>query len=81
MNTKSPCTIETQTPMTRPCSPAQSWVHEFLEPDQLSASKMRYGRRPLRRGTLILLWMLRVYVVLMIFIVALAIRGAFLGGN
>ena len=53
-----------------------SWVHEVLEPEQLTASKMRYGRRKLSRGTLILLWALRVYVVFMVFIIGLAVWTA-----
>jgi len=53
-----------------------SWVHEALEPDQLTATKMRYGRRKLDRGTLVLLWALRVYVVFMIWIIALAVWNA-----
>ncbi len=53
-----------------------SWVREVLEPDQLTASKMRYGRRKLSRGTLVLLWALRFYVVFMVFIVSLAIWNA-----
>lgn len=46
------------------------WIRDVLEPDQLSGSKRRYGRRPLGRGILILLWVLRLYVVLMILLVA-----------
>jgi hypothetical protein len=46
------------------------WIHGVLEPDQLAASKRRYGRRPLRGGILLLLWILRLYVVLMILLVA-----------
>lgn len=54
----------------------ESWVHEVLEPDQLTASKMAYGRRDLSRGTLVLLWALRAYVVLMVFIISLAVWNA-----
>jgi hypothetical protein len=50
-----------------------SWVHEVLEPDQFTASKTHYGQRKLSRGTLVLLWALRVYVVFMVFIVGLAV--------
>jgi len=53
-----------------------SWVHEVLEPEQLTASKIRYGRRKISRGTLILLWALRVYVVLMLFVISLAVWNA-----
>ena len=59
----------------------KSWVHEVLEPDQLSASKMRFGQRKLGRGTIILLWVLRAYVLLMFFIVPVAIYKAIHGGN
>ena len=53
-----------------------SWVHEVLEADQLTAAKMRYGRRKLSRGTLVLLWALRFYVVFMVLIIGLAIWNA-----
>jgi hypothetical protein len=52
---------------------AGSWVREVLEPDQLTESKMRYGPRKLSRGTLLLLWALRVYVVFMLIIIGLAV--------
>jgi len=58
-----------------PDSP-ESWVHEVLEPDQLTGSKIPYGRRKLGRGTLALLWVLRLYVVFMVFIVCLAVWNA-----
>jgi len=51
----------------------ERWVHEVLEPDQLTAARMRYGRKKLGTGTLVLLWALRVYVVFMIFIIGLAV--------
>lgn len=49
-----------------------SWVREALEPDQLSTAKktQRIGRRHLSTGTVIILWALRLYVVLMMFIIA-----------
>ena len=56
------------------------WVREVLEPDQLSTAKMNYGLRKLNRGTIILLWGLRVYAVLMVLIIALEIRNALHGG-
>jgi hypothetical protein len=37
---------------------------------------MAYGRRDLSRGTLVLLWALRAYVVLMVFIISLAVWNA-----
>ena len=51
----------------------ERWVHEVLEPDQLTAARMRYGRKKLGAGTLVLLWALRVYVAFMVFIIALAV--------
>jgi hypothetical protein len=68
-------------PMSHSSSAGESWVHDVLEPGQLTASKMRLGRRKLGRGTLVLLWALRAYVVLMFFIVAMAIHNAIHGGN
>ena len=60
---------------------SESWVHEVLEPDQFTASKIRYGRRKLSRGTLVLLWALRVYVVFMVFIVGLAVWNTLHSGG
>lgn len=49
-----------------------AWVREALEPDQLSTAKkgQKVGRRHLGTGTLIVLWALRLYVVLMMVIIA-----------
>ena len=47
-----------------------TWVHEVLEPDQLSTAKQRFGRRTLGRRTLVLFWALRIYVLLMVFLIA-----------
>lgn len=49
-----------------------AWVREALEPDQLSTVKkvQRIGRRHLSPATVIILWALRLYVVLMMFIIA-----------
>jgi hypothetical protein len=49
-----------------------SWVREVLEPDQLSSAKnmQHVGRRQLKPGTVIVLWALRLYVVLMMLIIA-----------
>jgi hypothetical protein len=46
------------------------WVHEVLEPDQLSASQAKYPLKKLTTGTLIILWAMRVYVVLMLLLIA-----------
>nr|BBH92165.1 hypothetical protein KTA_03640 [Thermogemmatispora argillosa] len=42
-----------------------SWVREVLEPDQLVESKVPLGRRRLGPGLLVLLWVLRIYVLVM----------------
>lgn len=48
------------------------WVRDVLEPDQLVEAKeqMRLGRKRLGRGTRILMWGLRVYVLFMLVVVA-----------
>ena len=55
-----------------------TWVREVLEPDQLSSTKnmQHVGRRQLKTGTVIILWALRLYVVLMMFIIAYQIWTA-----
>jgi hypothetical protein len=58
-------------------NPAAHWVHEVLEPDQFSRAKQPFGRRALSRRTIVLLWGLRVYVVLMVLLVALQTWNAF----
>jgi hypothetical protein len=58
---------------TGDASAPEAWVREVLEPDQLTAARMHYGRKTLGKGTLMLLWALRVYVVFMVFIIALAV--------
>ena len=58
-----------------PDSP-ETWVREVLESDQLTEAKMRYGRKKLTRGTLVLLWGLRVYVVFMVVIICMATWNA-----
>jgi hypothetical protein len=52
-------------------------VHEVLEPDQFSTAKQPFGRQALSRRTILLLWVLRVYVVLMVLLVALQTWNAF----
>ena len=56
---------------------AASWVHEVLEPDQFSSAKQPFGRQRLSRRTIILLWGLRVYVLLMVLLVALQAWNVF----
>jgi len=70
-----------QFPLPLTAMPMKSWVHEVLEPDQLSTSRKPYGRRPLGLPTLLLLWALRVYVLLMIVIVVLVVHNALLAGS
>ena len=61
--------------------PPASWVHEVLEPEQLSNTKQRFGRRRLSRGTLLLLWGLRLYVLLMVLLIAFQIWNALHAGG
>jgi hypothetical protein len=53
-----------------------AWVHETLEPEQLSHARRRFGRARVGRGTVLLLWALRIYVVLMTCLVGLQIWRA-----
>ncbi|MGA2018508.1 MAG: universal stress protein [Opitutaceae bacterium] len=55
---------------------AEAWVHEVLEAGQLSTAKLRFGRAKLTRGTVLLLWGLRIYVFLMIFLIGVQIWRA-----
>jgi len=54
-----------------------AWVHDVLEPDQLAAAKPQFGLRKLGAGTLLLLWVLRIYVLLMIFLISFQVWKAF----
>ena len=73
-------TGQTGKPMPTSSKLAETWVHDVLEPDQLSTAKPRFGRRALSRGTLVILWALRVYVILMVLLIALQIWNAIHGG-
>lgn len=53
--------------------PAEAWVHDVLEPDQLSMAKRSFGRRKLGPATIILMWALRLYVILMVLLIAFQI--------
>ena len=55
----------------------KTWVHEELDPDQFSHAKRHYGRRKLGPGIVILFWVLRIYVLLMIILVALQVWNTF----
>lgn len=68
---------ETDTQMKLSPQIAGAWVQEVLEPDQLSSAKLQFGRRTFNRKTLVLLWGLRVYVVLMVVLIAFQIWNAF----
>lgn len=65
-------TMETMKQMQGTSLDTSSWVREVLEPDQLSSAKnmQHVGRRQLKPGTVIVLWVLRFYVVLMMLIIA-----------
>lgn len=52
-----------------------TWIHEVLEPEQLSTAPQPFGRQKMSRATLTILWILRVYVVLMLFVIAWQITG------
>ena len=58
-----------------------TWVHEVLEPDQLSTAKQRFGRHTLGRRTVVLLWALRIYVLLMVFLIAFQAWNALHAGG
>ncbi|RAQ93915.1 hypothetical protein A4R35_00120 [Thermogemmatispora tikiterensis] len=47
-----------------------AWVREALEPDQFAESKVPLERRRLGPGLLVLLWVLRIYVILMTVLIA-----------
>ena len=65
-------TIENMGQMQGTSQDTATWVREVLEPDQLSSAKreQQVGRRQLKPGTVIILWALRLYVVLMMLIIA-----------
>ncbi len=52
---------------------AVAWVHEVPEAGQLSTAKLRFGHARLTRGTVPLLWGLRIHVLLMIFLISVQI--------
>lgn len=58
-------------------TPDHAWVHEVLEPQQLSASKPRFERRTMGGSLLLLLWGLRIYVVVMILLIGYQVWNAF----
>ena len=72
---------ETAEQMRTPPEPTGTWVDEVLEPDQLSTAKPRFGRRLLSRRTVIVLWALRIYVLLMLLLIALQMWNALHAGG
>ena len=59
---------------------SEAWVREMLDPDQLSKAKHTMGLLKLTKTTVMLLWGLRVYVVLMIVIIGFQIWNALHAG-
>jgi hypothetical protein len=72
---------EIREPLHRSPLLEEGWVHEVLEPDQLSTAKHRFGRAKLTRGTVLLLWGLRIYVILMTLLIGMQIWNAVHAGN
>ena len=60
--------------------PAALWVHDVLEPDQISTAEPSFGRRNLNRGTVFILWALRVYVILMVVLIGIQVWNALHAG-
>jgi len=58
-----------------------TWVREALEPDQMASARQPLGRQVLSRRTVILLWGLRFYVVLMVILVAVQTWNVFHAGK
>jgi hypothetical protein len=56
--------------------PTETWVHEVLQPDQLSTAKQSFGRRKLSPATIVLMWALRIYVLLMVLLIAFQVWHA-----
>jgi hypothetical protein len=73
-------TGQTGKPMQDSSKLAETWIHDVLEPDQLSTAKPSFRRRALSRATLVILWALRVYVILMVLLIVLQIWNAIHGG-
>jgi hypothetical protein len=74
-------TAQTAKPVQVSSEGTETWVHEALEPDQLSRAKPRFGRRAFSGGTLVILWALRVYVIVMVLLIGLQIWNAIHGGS
>ena len=61
--------------------PAELWVYDVLEPDQISTAKPGFGRRDLNRGTVFILWALRVYAILMVVLIGVQVWNALHAGT
>jgi hypothetical protein len=53
-----------------------AWVRDVLEPEQLSTAKQSFGRRKLSPATVLLMWALRIYVILMVLLIAFQVWNA-----
>lgn len=74
-------TAQTAKPVHVSSKRTETWVHEALEPDQLSTAKPRFGRRAFSGGTLVVLWAMRVYVIVMVLLIGLQIWNTIHGGS
>jgi len=54
----------------------RAWVHDVLEPEQLSTAKQSVGRRTLSPTIVVLMWALRMYVILMVLLIAFQVWHA-----
>jgi len=70
MNTRAKGQVQTIPQQT------ELWVHEVLQPDQLSTAKQSFGRRKLSPATIVLMWALRIYVILMVLLIAFQVWQA-----
>ncbi len=69
-------TREMREQMQTPPQQTGTWVQEVLQPDQLSTAKQRFGRRKLGPATIVLMWALRIYVILMVLLIAFQVWHA-----
>jgi hypothetical protein len=73
-------TGQAKSPNHTDAKPAELWVYDVLEPDQISTAKPGFGRRHLSRGTVFILWALRVYVLLMVVLIGVQVWNALHAG-
>jgi hypothetical protein len=55
---------------------SEAWVRQVLDFDQLSTAKHKFGLLKMSGKTVVLLWALRVYVVLMVVMIGFQIWNA-----